>query len=178
MHTHITLGTYAHPHLYPHTSSLCIPACRSAQSRGTVQPVETAPPLSRNAGKGPERQAAWLFPCKVTPRTLQNPHSAALGLLSAVSLPRVAPALLGWAASRVPWSPGHSALLGQLGAGGGGGARTRRLRKERASRKEVGLRDFISFGQADQSSPGPRPVISSAERVFVFVLVCLFCSLG
>ena len=121
MHTHITLGTYAHPHLYPHTSSLCIPACRSAQSRGTVQPVETAPPLSRNAGKGPERQAAWLFPCKVTPRTLQNPHSAALGLLSAVSLPRVAPALLGWAASRVPWSPGHSALLGQLGAGGGGG---------------------------------------------------------
>lgn len=123
--------TYAHTHMHIHTSPVCIPVC-TEQAPSLVCGNSTASPPG-DATKGPERHATWMSPCKVTPRPLPAPSSAALG--SPVLLPRL---MLG--SLPLPWRSAPS---------GGSGECTPASSGRRTGRKELGHHDFISLGQAD-----------------------------
>lgn len=142
MHAH-TYNARTHPtrthHTYTHThtSSLCLPACQSAQTRHMVQSVDSVPLLSQNARKKTDRQTT-MFPCKPTwdtakpslgrPRVPSAPSFPTSLLSRATLLPAAAspsqPQL------RVPGTPASSGR-----------------RKEEARGR---CRDFLSLGQADQ----------------------------
>ena len=145
-----------HTHTHTHTFAPCVPARQAAQSRDPVQFVETVPPLSQDAVKGPER----LFLCK-----LASGHCK-----TSARLPQ--PSQGPFPSARSPSSPELGRFLYPLPHTPSSPSSEQHVQTPaQEGEKEASHHDFISLGQPDQLPLGPLPVIFCAGYLSLLCFV-------